>query len=141
MFKNILVPIDITHSESSKMTLDAAAKLADASGASLTLLHVIADVPNLVVAQLPSDFAEKASADAIKQLEGVASGAGLKAGSFKTAVAHGSAYQEILEMARGIGADLVVIASHKPELSDYLLGSVAAKVVRHAKCSVLVVRK
>ena len=37
-------------------------------------------------------------------------------------------------------ADVIVIASHDPGLADYLLGSVAARVVRHAHCSVLVVR-
>ena len=36
---------------------------------------------------------------------------------------------------------MIVMASHDPVLSDYLLGSVAARVVRHAHCSVLVARK
>jgi nucleotide-binding universal stress UspA family protein len=35
---------------------------------------------------------------------------------------------------------VIVLASHRPELKDYLLGPNAARVVRHAKCSVLVVR-
>ena len=38
------------------------------------------------------------------------------------------------------GAAMIVIASHDPGLADYLLGSVAARVVRHAHCSVLVTR-
>jgi nucleotide-binding universal stress UspA family protein len=33
------------------------------------------------------------------------------------------------------------MGSHRPELSDYLLGPNAGKVVRHAKCSVMVVRE
>ena len=37
--------------------------------------------------------------------------------------------------------ELIVIGSHRPEMQDYLLGPTAAKVVRHAKCSVLVVRE
>ncbi|MCP3868497.1 MAG: universal stress protein [Gammaproteobacteria bacterium] len=51
-----------------------------------------------------------------------------------------SIYSDILADAERSGADLIVIASHQPELSDYLLGSNAAKVVRHAKCDVYVVR-
>ena len=43
-------------------------------------------------------------------------------------------------MAKEIGADLIVMGSHRPELADYLLGANAAKVVRHADCSVMVVR-
>jgi nucleotide-binding universal stress UspA family protein len=46
----------------------------------------------------------------------------------------------ILETAKEIGADLIVIASHRPGLQDYFLGSTAARVVRHAECAVLVDR-
>ena len=52
----------------------------------------------------------------------------------------GHAYNTILDEAEKSGADLIIIASHRPGLQDYLLGSTAAKVVRHANCSVLVVR-
>ncbi len=53
---------------------------------------------------------------------------------------NGTVYQGILEAAERIGADLVIMASHRPEMSDYLVGPNAARVVRHAKISVLVVR-
>ena len=49
-------------------------------------------------------------------------------------------YEAILNIARKTGADLIVVAAHRPELKDYLLGPNAARVVRHANCSVLVVR-
>jgi len=52
----------------------------------------------------------------------------------------GSVYHEVLSEAETIGADLVVVGSHRPSMSTYLLGSNAATIVRHAKCSVLVVR-
>ena len=42
--------------------------------------------------------------------------------------------------AKKIGADLIIVASHKPNVGDYLLGTTAARVVRHATCSVFVVR-
>ena len=47
---------------------------------------------------------------------------------------------KILEYATEIGADLIIIASHRPGLQDYFLGSTAARVVRHAECAVLVDR-
>jgi nucleotide-binding universal stress UspA family protein len=56
-------------------------------------------------------------------------------------VAAGKIYQEILRVADEVGADLIVMGSHRPELSDYLLGPNAARVVRHADCSVMVVRE
>jgi nucleotide-binding universal stress UspA family protein len=55
-------------------------------------------------------------------------------------VACGTIYEEILTFAGKHGIDMIVMASHRPELKDYLLGPNAARVVRHAECSVLVVR-
>jgi nucleotide-binding universal stress UspA family protein len=55
-------------------------------------------------------------------------------------VSTGNAYDEILRAAKADGAALIVIGAHKPDFSDYLLGPNAARVVRHAKCSVMVVR-
>jgi nucleotide-binding universal stress UspA family protein len=55
-------------------------------------------------------------------------------------VIHGSAGQAIVDYAEAHGADCIIVHSHKPELSDYLLGSTAARVVRHAPCSVHVIR-
>jgi nucleotide-binding universal stress UspA family protein len=56
-------------------------------------------------------------------------------------VAEGKIYREILNAAKSIQADLIVMGSHHPELKDYLLGPNAAKVMRHADCSVMVVRE
>lgn len=55
-------------------------------------------------------------------------------------VAQGSIYRRILRMAEKINADLIVMPAHRLKLQDYLLGTNTAKVVRHAQCSVLVVR-
>lgn len=140
MYKKILVPIDVSHPESTGIALGAAAEIAGASGAEMALLSVIADIPNLVAVQLPSGYAEKAAATAKQELANIAGKVGLKDGSYTLSVRDGVAHHEILEEAEKIGAELIVILSHRPELSDYLLGSTAARVVRHANCSVLVVR-
>ena len=55
-------------------------------------------------------------------------------------VADGAVYDQIIAVSRKAKCDLIVLASHRPELSDYLLGPNAAKVVRHSDCSVMVVR-
>ena len=56
-------------------------------------------------------------------------------------VTHGaSIYAEILAVAEEAEADLVVVGSHRPAMKDYLLGTNAARVVRHARRSVLVAR-
>ena len=56
-------------------------------------------------------------------------------------VRQGSIYREILKLARETRSDLIVMASHRPKKTDFLLGMNAAQVVRHAPCSVLVVRE
>ena len=56
----------------------------------------------------------------------------------------GGIYQEILEEAKAIKADLIVMSSHrvhKPGIRTYFLGSHTGHVVRYAQCSVLVVRQ
>ena len=60
----------------------------------------------------------------------------------KSAVARaGGIYHELLQEAQDWNADLIVVGSHRPVMSDYLLGSNAKTIVRHAQCSVLVVRE
>lgn len=55
-------------------------------------------------------------------------------------VVTGNAYEEILRVARADGASMIVIGALKPDFHDFLLGPNAARVVRHADCSVMVVR-
>lgn len=140
MFKKILVPIDISQSDSGEASLAAAVDMADKTGADLVLLNVIADIPNLVANRLPSDYLEDTQKSAAKTLDELSSKHKLKSGSYEIRTTHGQTYDEIIGAAEKVGADLIVIASHRPEFSDYLLGSTASKVVRHAKCSVLVMR-
>ena len=56
-------------------------------------------------------------------------------------VGEGNVYEVILSIADKINTDVIAVAAHRPELKDYLLGPNAARVVRHAKCSVMVVRE
>jgi nucleotide-binding universal stress UspA family protein len=83
------------------------------------------------------DVIDKSKAESRRQIEALAeaSGPGVEA-----RILSGHPYNTILDEAEKTGADLIIITSHRPGLQDYLLGSTAAKVVRHANCSVLVVR-
>ena len=55
-------------------------------------------------------------------------------------VAVGKIYEQILRVAEDADSSLIVVGSHEPGLGDYLIGSNATKIVRHAHCSVYVVR-
>ena len=138
--KTILVPIDISNPEPDGAALGLARGLAETEGGKLVLLSVIEQVPGYVAAHIPPDFRDKVRSETVARLEEIAGQHGL-ADTTEVVVRDGHPSAEILDYADGIGADMIVIASHDPGPVDYLLGSVAARVARHAHCSVLIVRK
>ena len=140
MIKTILIPIDIAEKEAGAAALRLARELAKIHKGKLVLLNVLEQVPGYVASQLPSGFHKKGLSDAAARLHEIA-GKHKLAETAEVVVREGHPSTKILEFATEIGADMIVIASHDPGLVDYFLGSVAARVVRHAHCSVLVARK
>jgi nucleotide-binding universal stress UspA family protein len=136
MYKTILVPIDISHIEAGNLMIDVARKHSDKE-TRIILLHVIEDVPNWVAVELPKGLLENSRQSAKEKIQAIANASSIRA---EVEIRSGHPYKNILEKAKEEEADLIIIASHKPGLQDYFLGSTAAKVVRHAPCSVLVVR-
>ena len=136
MYKTILVPVDMSHIEAGKSMIDVARKQGD-KDTRIILLHVIEDIPNWVAAEIPAGILEHSRQSIHEELKAIASAASVKA---EVEIRPGHPYKTILDKATEVEADLIIIASHKPGLQDYFLGSTAAKVVRHARCSVLVVR-
>ncbi len=56
-------------------------------------------------------------------------------------VENGTVYREIVEAAKDLNIDHIVMGAHRPSLADFLLGPNSARVARHAGCSVTVVRE
>lgn len=139
MYNSILIPIDLEDLEHGLKAVRAARAIAGDGDTRLTLLNVVQKLSNYASTFFPADFERRASDDAAQRLRAIA-GQELDGVDVGEIVAHGSIYDEILHTREAVGADLIVMASHRPELSDYLLGPNAARVVRHARCSVLVVR-
>ena len=136
MYKTILVPIEMAHVAEGKANIDLAAQHA-AEGAKIILLNVVEDIPNWAAVELPADLLDKSLESSQEELKAIANATGMK---MQVIVRTGHSYNTILEVAKDNNVDLIIIASHRPGLQDYFLGSTAAKVVRHADCSVLVVR-
>ena len=136
MYKTILVPIDMAHVAEGKRIIDVAVEHA-AENARIILLNVVEEIPNWAAVELPADIIDKSLESSQTELKAIANASGIK---MDIEVRTGHSYNTILDVAEDKGADLVIIASHRPGLQDYFLGSTAAKVVRHAKCSVLVIR-
>lgn len=141
MFKSILIPIDLNAREATLRALPVAVELARNHGAELHLMSVVPEFGMAIVAdKFPKDFEMHALAVAQEELQKLADKEVPDGFSRQVHIAHGTIYKEILKQADKLGCDLIVMASHRPELADYLLGPNAARVVRHAQQSVMVIR-
>jgi universal stress protein G len=143
MYKQILVPIDLSDPELAKPAIANAVMMAQQTNGTMRLVNVLPLTPVMLAEYVPPDFEvqqRKAAEDAIAI---IAKESGLEPSRVSATVRQGGIYQEILEEASSISADLIVMSSHRPQrhaVRTYFLGSNAGHVVRYAKCSVLVVR-
>jgi nucleotide-binding universal stress UspA family protein len=135
MYKNILVATALDHAHDIAAAFDIARALA-AEGASLTALHVLEDIPAYAAQYVPAEQAGARHAEAEAQLKADLGGVA----NVKPVVVSGHPGSTIVEYADDHGIDCIIIASHRPGLQDYFLGSTAGRVVRHAKCAVHVIR-
>jgi nucleotide-binding universal stress UspA family protein len=141
MYKNILLAVDLAQRSAQARAVETAVEYAKAFGSTLHLLTVVPDFGmSMVGGFFPEGFEKKALARTHDELKAYAEQA-IPAGIRRQhIVGHGTIYKEILRWADELKTDLIVLAAHRPELADYLLGPNAARVVRHARTSVLVVR-
>lgn len=141
MYNSILLPIDLNEPSSWEKSIPVAIDMAKTYGASVRVLTVIPDYGKSIVGSyFPAGFSDKALEDTTAALTKLVADTFPADVSVESTARHGSVYKEVLEVAESIGADLIVLTSHRPARSDYLLGPNAARVVRHAKQSVFVVR-
>jgi nucleotide-binding universal stress UspA family protein len=141
MFRHILVSVDLDAPFDWEKTYPTAIELARQWNARLDVMTVVPDFGMSIVGQFfPAGYEKKMATMVLERLREKAD-AGLPDGmSINHLVGEGNVYEAVLSMAAQREIDLIVIGAHRPELRDYLLGPNAARVVRHARCSVLVVR-
>ena len=142
--QNIVVLVDLDEESSWRRALPRAIDYAKHAGARLHVLTIVPDemFKMTVVAQMiPEDYESKLIKDAKQRLAKVVEQQDVGDLKLEQAVRLGSVYKEALRYARDIDAELIVMGAHRPELKDYLLGSNAGQIVRHAACSVWVIRE
>jgi len=141
MYNNILLPIDIDNASSWQHALPAAVELCRSSSANLHALTVVPDFGmSIVEAYFPKDYKSEAMQGVLDHFRMFIEGHVPDDVNVRHIVGEGTVYDVILKMAEDVHADLIVMGSHRPEVKDYLLGHNASRVVRHATCSVLIVR-
>ena len=136
MYNHILVPVAPDHAGRGEAALAAAEALLDDSGR-ITVLHVEERMPGYATSYIPDEVVDRVRAETKQSLRNL-----VKRSKANTdiAVVTGHPAKSISDYAENHEADCIVIASHHPGLSDYLLGSTAAWVARHADCSVHIIR-
>jgi len=141
MPRTVLMPVDLSDEKSWRLALAESVAMLRAQGG---VLHVVSVLPDFGMAMVGNFFRQDYEKQALRAF-GEALAEWVTANvpddiEVRPHVLHGSIYDEILRAADKLAADVIVIGSHRPELKDYLLGPNAARVVRHAKQSVYVVR-
>ncbi|WP_068111953.1 universal stress protein [Tropicimonas marinistellae] len=141
MYSSILVAIDLNDGAGAHRVAEVAFRLAKDHNAGLHIINVIPDFGmSIVGSYFSADQTKKMVEDERRKFEAWAKAEVPDDIDYDLTVIKGHVYDNILKTAERIGADVIVLGSHKPELEDYLLGPNAARVVRHAKQSVFVVR-
>ena len=137
MFKHIMVPVDLAHAGRLDKALACASDLAKLYGAKVTYVAVTAATPGSV-AHNPTEFAQKLETFAQEQ----AQAHGITA-SAHAVTSHDPTVDldpTLLKAVKDTGADLVVIGSHVPNITDYIWPSNGGTIASHAKVTVMVVR-
>jgi len=141
MYEKILLAVDLNDSASWERLFSTAGAFCDKFASKLYVMTVVPDFGMAAVSQFfPDNYADTAVEQARTELEKLVKAHLPAKADVEQLIAYGTPYSEILETTQRISCDLVIMASHRPEFQDYLLGPNAARVVRHAKCSVMVVR-
>ncbi|MGL4415630.1 universal stress protein [Roseinatronobacter monicus] len=138
MYKSIVVAVALFNKgATSRALIQKANKLLD-TGGSITLVHVLDEVPAYLAAAVAREQLLEHRKAIREQLDSLASVA--KAKTVDIDIRGGRPSENILACAQDCNADLIMVASHKPGMSDYFIGSTASRVVRHSQISVLVSR-
>lgn len=150
MTRKILVPVDLAIPEGTRAVIRAAVQQwRTVDDARLILMTVVPEM----VAGLDWRYAirgetggsedwdvRKLLARSVELLNEIAADQIPDGVEFETLARHGSVYEEVLEAADDLKVDQIVVGAHRPGAADFLLGTNTARIVRHAKCSVTVVR-
>jgi len=137
MFKKIMTPVDLSHADRLGRALDVTADMAKTHGAEVVYVGIAAAAPS-AVAHTPEEYAEKLGAFAAAQ----------SAKHGHTASAHAiTSHDPSVDLnrtleatVRDLGVDLVVMATHLPNVTDYIWSGHGAHVAAHSEASVFLVR-
>lgn len=140
MFNQILIPIDLAHQEQLPRLMEAARLLIDGAG-SITLLYVDPILVHQASSpQIEGSYSADHAKQARAQLQRLSESLQLDGVAPNVATRDGVVHDQVLEYASEISADAILMMAQRPGFSSYFISSTAERVVRHADCSVFVIR-
>ncbi len=141
MFKNIVIPVDLSDKESTKVIFPPALNFANAFGAKIHLVYIIPDFGmRMIEDYLPRHWMNDQKEKYSKQFQKLISKYVPEDVKIDFHIGRGAIYDQVIDYSEKVNADLIIIAAVRPQLKDYMLGPNASKIVRHSNISVLVVR-
>ncbi|MFN3169830.1 MAG: universal stress protein [Hyphomicrobiales bacterium] len=135
MYNSILIPVALDHETLVAQKLVRAREML-APGGKITLLTVLEQVSGFVAEFVTVKSENHLTTSILSKLEAVAG----DAPDIVCKVITGKPGVQIANYAHENGIELIIMGSHAPGATDYVLGSTTARVVRRAHCSVLVLR-
>ena len=137
MYSKIMVPVDLAHVERLDKALRTAADLSKHYGVPVCYVGVTPNTPS-AIAHNPAEFAAKLATFGEAQADAHGIDATVKAYTCHDLTI--DVDDTLLGAVGDVGADLVVMASHIPDLIDYVWPSNGGKIAEHSDASVFVVR-
>lgn len=138
MYNSIVIAVALFNKgATSRSLIETANRLIGPEG-SITLVHVLDEVPAYLATVVAREQLLEHRKALREQMESLAATA--KAKTVDIEIRGGRAADQIIACAADCNADLIMVASHKPDMSNYFIGSTASRVVRHSPVSVLVAR-
>ncbi|MEL7255231.1 MAG: universal stress protein [Pseudomonadota bacterium] len=141
MFNTLLLAVDVNDPDGATRCTEAAIATAQHEGATLHILNVVPDDGmSIVSAALSSDHASDVVSAHEKALRDWATTHVPASVETQIHIARGTVYDQIIKTASELNVDGIFVGAHSPAFKDYLIGPNAARVARHAKQSVFVIR-
>lgn len=142
-YKHVLAAVDL--SDEANQVLGEAKQVAEDHGAKLSLISVVKPLTQVyggldmaAYTQASVNFEREAQSQAVEQLKKLGAGIGVAAADVHAVI--GAPAPQIVDTAKDIGVDLIVVGSHGKHGLGLLLGSTANGVLHHADCDVLTIR-
>jgi nucleotide-binding universal stress UspA family protein len=136
MYKMIIAAVDFARLDKAERILCRAKAMVNDDG-QIVAISVIENVPSYLMTSMTQDYVDRAIMTGEEKLEELCRRIGIRA---VVDIRTGPPAAAILACAHERHADLIIVGSHVPDLSNYFLGANADRIVRHAKCSVLIDR-